>query len=116
MEEVNVSETELYNRLLEKLDRIKKNIESIRDYSEKKSIVNKNNYLKKLNVTSAHINTMYAYSSDMYDEFILNVDPEIINREELEERRNIIINKKIEQIFLPYMLYMQIILRNNDNS
>ena len=51
---------------------------------------------------------------DLYDTYILNIDSSILTKEDLNLQKNLIINKKVHDTFLPYMLYLQILLQNRN--
>ena len=109
----NISEYELYDKLSEKLHSILKNINTIKDYTK----LNKNSYnieyISKMNEISTIINSLLATTTDLTDMYLSNANPLILNNEDINRVKEYNINKKIETTFLPYMLYMQIILRNS---
>jgi len=49
----------------------------------------------------------------MYNEYILQTNNNLLNEIDKNEQKNLKINKKIQELFLPYMLYLQILLSNN---
>jgi hypothetical protein len=50
--------------------------------------------------------------NDMYDEYIIQSKSDILSHSDKLEQKNLIVNKKVQDIFLPYMLYMTIMLQN----
>jgi hypothetical protein len=111
---VNCSETQIYLNLQSKLNNIKDRLEKIKDYS--KSFNNnhkKLEYIQKLSDFNNLINNLDAISIDLYNEYIIQCDNNLLNEVDKNEQKNIKINKKIQDIFLPYMLYLQILLSNN---
>ena len=109
----NISEYELYDKLTTKINTILKNIDCIKLYT----LSNKNplniEYISKMNEVSTLVNTLLAYSNDMTNIYLSNTAEHILNNEDANRVKEYNINKKIETVFLPYMLYMQIILQNN---
>ena len=43
----------------------------------------------------------------------MHCDNNVLSEVDKNEQKNIKINKKVHDIFLPYMLYLQILLSNN---
>jgi hypothetical protein len=106
-----IHQSVLYDKLLDKIENIKKNIIKIKEYTELNETDNIE-YLEKLKNFSLEINNIDSISNDMVNEFILHVDPSILKNEDINLQKNLLINKKIYDTFMPYMLYMQIILQN----
>jgi hypothetical protein len=101
---------EVYQLMMDKLDKIKNNIEKIDKYSENNNT--KKEYLESLNKFSIELNILESLSDDMYEEYILQSKPILLNNEDKLKQRNLEINKKIQDIFMPYMLYLNIMLQN----
>jgi hypothetical protein len=110
-----ISENELYENIIKKIDKIKNNIIKLKEYSNNsQSDTNKNiKFLEKFNYFSTELNNMKALVDDMYDEFIIESNPNELSNEDKQKRNNLIIEKKIQNTFLPYMLYLQILLNNS---
>jgi hypothetical protein len=111
---INLDENKLYENIIIKLDRIKETLNKIKNYSEKFDVeTNKNiNFLEKLSYFSTDLNNMDALVNDMYSEFILESNPNELSHEDKNKRNNLIIEKKIQDTFLPYMLYFRVLLSN----
>lgn len=111
---IDTSESELYNKLLNKIETIKRNIINIRNYSE---IIDNNKsmkYLEDLKLLSLKLNNLLATSVDLYEEYILNTEPTNLSNQDKNKRNELIIEKTINHLFMPYMLYMQILLSNSN--
>jgi len=104
---------EVYQLIEDKLDKIKEKINNIRKYSEtSNSIVKSNEYMESLNRLSQQINIIEAMCEDIYEQYIVQINGNILSNEDKLLRKNLEINKKIQDIFLPYMLYLNIMLQN----
>ncbi len=110
---LNITEAELFENIIIKLDKMKNKLGTLKDYSNNFDNNKELKYLEKLNEFMHDLNSLYAKSKDLYDEFILQTDPNLLNEQDNNKQKDLIINKKIQNIFLPYMLYMQIILQSN---
>ncbi len=112
---ISMTENELYENIIEKIDKIKNKIIAIKNYSNNfESDINKNiNFLQKFNCFSLELNNIKSLIDDMYDEFIIESNPNELSNEDKNKRNNLIIEKKIQNTFLPYMLYLQILLTNS---
>jgi len=102
----------IYNSIISKLDNIKNNILKIKEYTELNE-TKQIEYLEILNQFSKELNDLDCLSNDMYDMYILQLDPTMIQNQDRNMQKNLLINKKINDTFLPYILYMQIMLRNS---
>lgn len=115
MESINIPESELYDNVIEKLDNIKNNIIKIKNYTN--SALDDTNksikFLESFNNFSLGLNHIKSQADDMFNEFILKLDPNELSNEDKNQRNSLIIEKKIQDIFIPYMLYLQIILNNS---
>jgi hypothetical protein len=111
--QINITETELFEKIISKIDKMKEKIVTLRDYTVNFDNNKELKYLEKLNSFVYDLNNLYACSKDIYDEFIIQSDPTLLSEQDLIKHKNLLINKKIQNIFLPYMLYLQIILQNN---
>ena len=109
----NELEAKLYENLIAKTNKIKDRLDKIRNYSESFDNYKQINFIEKLSEFNNNINNLEAISNDMYNEYILQTDSSLLNEEDRNEQKNLEINKKIQNIFLPYMLYLQILLSNN---
>jgi hypothetical protein len=112
--QISMTENELYETIIEKLDKIKNKIIKLKDYSNSfESETNKNIiFLEKFSCFSTELNNMKGLVYDMYDEFIMDSDPNELTHEDNVNRTNLLIDKKIQTTFLPYMLYLKILLNN----
>lgn len=111
MTDQQVNDTEIFDMLIKKLDNVKETVNKMKNHSNNNIHVSVD-YIQKLNQFSLELNSLVAISNDIYDEYILNMDCELLTNDEINRQKNLQINKKIEKIFLPYMLYLQIILQN----
>lgn len=103
---------EIIDILLEKIDKIKNNITKIKEYNKN----NKNNnikYIEKLNNISSDINYLYNNTEDLFDLFIENIDEDKLENIDKYKKIENMIYKKSYETFLPYILQMQIMLKNN---
>lgn len=111
-----MSSVTLYDALLSKIqqsnDNIKEIINKIKNYTNINNSIHVD-YLQHLNKFSQELNQLEATSQDLYDIYILKVDSTILSQEDLLYQKNLRINKYIEKLFLPYILYLQIHLQNN---
>ncbi len=110
---INISEAEIFENIITKIDKMKNKLVTLKDYSNSFDNNKELKYLEKLNEFIYELNSLYAKSKDMYDEFILQTDPSLLSEQDINKQKDLIINKKIQNIFLPYMLYTQIILQSN---
>jgi len=111
---VNLNETQIFINLQLKINNIGERLDKIKNYSQLSYDNDKYlDYVCKLSEFNNLINNLDAISSDLYNEFILQYDSNLLNEVEKNEQKNIKINKKVHQIFLPYMLYLQILLSNS---
>jgi hypothetical protein len=112
---VNFNETQIFLNLQSKLNNIEERLNKIKNYSQSYSDDNNKylDYIKKLSEFNNNINNLDAISIDLYNEFILQYNDNFLSEVEKNEQKNIKINKKVNEIFLPYMLYLQILLSNN---
>ena len=103
------SQDSIYESLICKLDKIKDNINKIKEYSNE---TNNMKYLELLLKFSSELNDIESTSDDMFDMYILQLNPVSIKNQDLNLRKKLLINKHIEDVFMPYILYMQIMLLN----
>ena len=103
------SQDSIYESLICKLDKIKDNINKIKEYSNE---TNDMKYLELLLKFSSELNDIESTSDDMFDMYILQLNPVSIKNQDLNLRKKLLINKHIEDVFMPYILYMQIMLLN----
>lgn len=113
-EQIKIDEIQLYENVIIKLEEIKEKVNKIKKYSEEFDVETKKNisFLEKLSSFSTDLNNMCALVNDMYSEFILEANPNELSHEDKNKRNNLIIEKKIQDTFLPYMLYFRILLSN----
>jgi len=114
-EQLTITETELYNNIINKLDNVKNKITNLKNYSS--NFENKRNiiFLEKFCCFSSELNNLKSLVDDMYNEFLLENDSSQLSNYDKNKRNNLIIEKKIQNTFLPYMLYLQILLGNLNN-
>jgi hypothetical protein len=111
---VNFNETQIFINLQSKLNNIKDRLDKIKNYSQLLENNNKQlEYIQKLSEFNNSVNNLEALSSDLYNKYIVQCDDNILSEVDKNEQKNIKINKKVYDIFLPYMLYLQILLSNN---
>ena len=107
------SQASLYDNMLDKVEIIRNNIIKIKEYTNVKE-TNDIEYLEHMLKFSTELNNMMALSEDMKDKYIEHIDSTILNNNvDLALQRTLRINKHVHDIFLPYMLYLQILLQNN---
>jgi hypothetical protein len=103
---------DIYNGLIAKIDNIKNNLIKIKDYNKN----NKNNnikYIEKLNTISSDINYLSSNTDDLFDLYLENIDDDKLENVEKYKKIENMIYKKSYETFLPYILQMQIMLKNN---
>ena len=100
----------ILDSILEKMNNMKNKIENINRYMTTNNI--NTTYLEELSKFSTQLNSLEAICEDMYDEYILQSKTEILSNNDKLVQKNLIINKKVHDIFMPYMLYMNILLQN----
>jgi hypothetical protein len=113
---ININETELFDNLIVKVDLIKDKLIKMKNYSESFDNNKQISYLEKLVEFNNGLNNLDAVSKDIYEEYIIQSDPSLLSNEDKNNQKNLLINKKIQNIFLPYMLYLQILLSNNPDN
>jgi hypothetical protein len=109
---VSYGQVTIYNSIISKLDNIKNNILKIKEYTELNE-TKQIEYLEILNQFSKELNNLDSLSNDLHDMYILQLDPTMIKNHDQNIQKDLLINKKINDTFLPYILYMQIMLRNS---
>ena len=102
----------ILDSILDKMNNIKNKIENMNHYMINNNINMK--YLEELSKFSSQLNNLEAICEDMYDEYILQSKTEILSNQDKLVQKNLIINKKVQDIFMPYMIYMNILLQNKD--
>ena len=111
--EINIDENELYENIIQKINNIKDYFLKISDLSKTTNIDNHLEYLEKLQQFSLELNDMESKVEDVYEHYILQIPTELLTNEYKNKQKNIQINKNIQKIFLPVMLYYQIIMQNS---
>ncbi len=112
--QLDITETEIFSTLINKINKTKANLEKIHAHTQNSDSEKNIAYLEKLNELSTIINNLNSISEDLYDEFILGLPANALSNEEKEKRQLVINNKKIYNTFAPYMLYMGVILQNQN--
>lgn len=112
MIDVNISETILYDNIIKKIDSIKNKLVNLKNYTDTEEANKKIAYIEKLSLFSDEINNLEAMTEDMYNEFILQLEPDKLNNLDKNKIKNLIIEKKIQNTFTPYMLYLRVLLQN----
>jgi len=102
----------ILDSILDKMNNIKNKIENMNHYMINNNINMK--YLEELSKFSSQLNNLESICEDMYDEYILQSKTEILSNQDKLVQKNLIINKKVQDIFMPYMIYMNILLQNKD--
>lgn len=110
---MEIQEKEIYDKLIKRLDKIKNNIEEIKDISSQYDNGKSNNYIKKLNKLSYKMNNLKLLSEKIKHLYLTNTPNEYLNLKQQKEIKDYLISKKIHDMFNPYMLYMLINLQNN---
>jgi hypothetical protein len=72
-----------------------------------------NDKLNLLLKISENLNKLNDQFDDLYDVVIETVDENNLTTEDKEKLRNNRINKKINDIFMPYIIYTKLCLNNN---
>ena len=111
--EINIDESELYENIIKKINNIKDYFLKISELSKTSNIDNKLEYLEKLQQCSLELNEMDSKVEDLYEHYILQIPTDLLTNEYKNKQKNIQINKNIQKIFLPVMLYYQIIMQNS---
>ena len=111
--EINIDENELYENIIQKINNIKDYFLKISDLSKTTNIDNHLEYLEKLQQFSLELNEMESKVEDIYEHYILQIPTELLTNEYKNKQKNIQINKNIQKIFLPVMLYYQILMQNS---
>lgn len=113
--QILMTENELYETIINKIDKINTQIIKIKDYSNSfQSEPNKTiRFLEKFSCFSLELNNMKALIDDIYEEFLLESNPNELSNEDKNKRNSLVIDKKIQNTFYPYMLYLQILLNNS---
>jgi pantothenate kinase len=114
MSGMSLPESDIYTNLITKLTEIKENIEKIHVYTATNDNNKSIDYLEKLNEISLLINNIHAVSNDLLDEYIITLPNNVLSHEEQRKQELLKINKKIYNTFVPYMLYMSILLQNSN--
>jgi len=114
--ELSINESEIYNNLINKITKTKENLTKIYLHTESFDSQKNIAYLEKLNELSSMINSLQSISEDLYDEFILGLPEQALSNDEKQKRELIINNKKIYNTFAPYMLYMSVMLQNQNST
>jgi hypothetical protein len=114
-DQLTMTESQLYNNIIEKLDKIKYKINDLKNYSNNFETKKNINFLEKFNDFSLELNNLKSSVDDMYKECLFETDPDQLSAHDRNERNNLLIEKKIQNTFLPYMLYLQIMLTNSND-
>ena len=114
--QMSMSESEIYDNLINKINKTKENLEKINLHTQNFDSQKNITYLEKLNELSTMINNLNSISEDLYDEYILGLPNNLLTNEERQKRELIVNNKKIYNTFAPYMLYMGIMLQNQNSA
>jgi len=111
--ELNFNEKQIFTNLQSKLNNVKDRLDKIINYSQALDNNKQLDYIQKLSEFNNSVNNLEALSLDLYNEYIVQCDDNILSEVDRNEQKKIKINKKVYNIFLPYMLYLQILLSNN---
>jgi len=102
---------EIYTAMIDKIDKLKLYLTKIKEYNKN----NKNNnikYIEKLNTVSTDINYLSSNIEDLFDLLLENIDEDKLENVEKYKKIENMIYKKSYETFLPYILQMQIMLKN----
>jgi hypothetical protein len=99
----------IYDGITSKLDKMKEYIVKMKQYDNKNSNLE---FLQKLDKLSSDINMVLASTEDMYDSYLETMNSDDLTHEDKNLQKDNQINKQVYNKFLPYMLYLQIILKN----
>lgn len=100
---------DIYDGMASKLDKIKEYLIKMKQYDNKNSNIE---FLQKLDKLSTDINMNLASTEDMYDSYLETMNSDDLIHEDRALQKENQINKQVYNKFLPYMLYLQIILKN----
>lgn len=109
-------ESEIFSKIIQKIKETKENLENIHLHTLNTDSQKNISYLEKLNELSSSVNNLHSISQDLYDEYILGLSHEGLSNEEKQKRELVINNKKIYNTFAPYMLYMGVMLQNQNSN
>lgn len=112
MSDLDMSENNIYNNLINKIINIKEKLSNIKIYTEVNNINNNIEYIENFHKVSKMVHELESCTCDLFDVYILNSPTTILSHEDINKQKDLIINKKIYNTFMPYMLYMNIILQN----
>lgn len=113
IDDIHINETELFDLMINKINSTKTILEEIRSYTQNIDSNKKSAYLKKLLLVSTNIHTLYGETKDLFDEYIMQMQSNDLKESDRIQQKNLLINKNIQKLFLPYMLYLQVILQNS---
>ena len=91
----NITESEIFNNMINKIDKIKNNLIKLKTYSEQIDNIKSPEYLDKLTKFSYKLNNIFNYSKDMYDQYILQLSSDLLNNRDKNKQHNLQINKKM---------------------
>ena len=111
---ITIGENELFENMINKIDKIKEILINIQKYTNITDTIKQKEYIIKLSDFSNHLCKLLSLSDDLYDEYILQVDEKLLNNNDINDQKRIKINKQINDVFLPIMLYCQTILQNQN--
>ena len=112
MTEITINETELYEIFNNKINKTLENINKIKELTSLTDNNKNKDYIEKLNDFSNCLNNLQAKSQDLLDEYLMTTNYDGLTQEEKQYIKTLRINKRIQNMFLPYMLYLQVILDN----
>jgi len=101
--------SEIYDGMISKLDIIKNKIIKIKEYNNNE---NKVLYLEKLNTIITDINYLSSNIDDLFDLFLEDIEDDKLNNIDKYKKVENLIYKKSYETFLPFILQMQIMLKN----
>ena len=113
---LEIMESEIFNKLINKIKETKENLDNIHLHTLNTDSRKNISYLEKLNELSTSINNLHSISQDLYDEYILGLPQDSLSHEEKQKRELVMNNKKIYNTFAPYMLYMGVMLQNQNSN
>lgn len=100
---------DIYDGMLSKIDNIKLLLTKIKEYNEKNNNIK---HLEKINTISTEVNYLTSNIEDLHDMIIENIDDDKLDSHDKYKKKENMIYKKSYETFLPYILQMQIMLKN----
>ena len=100
---------DIYDGIASKLDKMKEYIIKMKEY---KNIHSNLEFIQKLDQLSSDINRNVGLTEDLYDAYLETMNSDNLTHEDKQIQKDNKINKQLYNHFLPYQLYLQILLKN----